>query len=199
MVPAGRLGSVFDVTVTISVCPSKKWYYKMLHHVLFHQSCVGAEWTLQHSAEGSYSTGNFWFTNMNVMLNEVWFLFLCALSTWRFQKKCQKNISLLKTLNQNISDLVSVDRLVDSLLQRQLSWCVNALRQFVQDVVVLKWEGFLSSDELTAQMSVAWWRLRSLRADVGVGSRVLDSEVAGFLSEDAVINSAVVQSPWPSL
>lgn len=87
----------------------------MLHHVLFHQSCVGAEWTLQHSAEGSYSTGNFWFTNMNVMLNEVWFLFLCALWMWRFQKKRQKNISLLKTLNQNIcrfSFRWSISRLV---------------------------------------------------------------------------------------
>lgn len=64
--------------------------------------CRRADWTLQHSAEWSYSMGNFWFTNMNVMLNEVWFLFLCALWTWRFQKKRQKNISLLKTLNQNI-------------------------------------------------------------------------------------------------
>lgn len=127
------------------------------------------------------------------------FFFFVLCQREGFRRNGKKNISLLKTLNQNISDLVSVDRLVDSLLQRQLSWCVNALRQFVQDVVVLKWEGFLSSDELTAQMSVASWRLRSLRADVGVGSRVLDSEVAGFLSEDAVINSAVVQSPWPSL
>lgn len=87
----------------------------MLHHVLFHQSCVGAEWTLQHSAEGSYSTGNFWFTNMNVMLNEVWFLFLCALWTWRFQKKRQKNHFFTKDIKSEyfrFSFRWSISRLV---------------------------------------------------------------------------------------
>lgn len=198
MVPAGRLGSVFDVTVTISVCPSKKLYYKMLHHVLFHQSCVGAEWTLQHSAEGSYSTGNFWFTNMNVMLNEVWFLFLCALWMWRFQKKRQKNHFFTQDIKSEyfrFSFRWSISRLVTAatvelMCKRSQTVCGGCSRIKVRGISLI-WR--------TEQMSVASWRLRSLRADVGVGSRVLDSEVAGFLSEDAVINSAVVQSPWPSL
>lgn len=126
------------------------------------------------------------------------FFFFVLCGREGFRRNGKKTISLLKTLNQNIcrfSFRWSISRLVTAatvelMCKRSQTVCGGCSRIKVRGISLI-WR--------TEQMSVASWRLRSLRADVGVGSRVLDSEVAGFLSEDAVINSAVVQSPWPSL
>lgn len=179
----------------------------MLHHVLFHQSCVGAEWTLQHSAEGSYSTGNFWFTNMNVMLNEVWFLFLCALWMWRFQKKRQKNISLLKTLNQNIcrfSFRWSISRLVTAatvelMCKRSQTVCGGCSRIKVRGISLI-WRTDCTDERCMVKAALAESICGCWQQSVGLGGRRVSERGCCYkFSRGSESVAQFVDGRWPDL
>lgn len=179
----------------------------MLHHVLFHQSCVGAEWTLQHSAEGSYSTGNFWFTNMNVMLNEVWFLFLCALWTWRFQKKRQKNHFFTKDIKSEyfrFSFRWSISRLVTAatvelMCKRSQTVCGGCSRIKVRGISLI-WRTDCTDERCMVKAALAESRCGCWQQSVGLGGRRVSERGCCYkFSRGSESVAQFVDGRWPDL
>lgn len=179
----------------------------MLHHVLFHQSCVGAEWTLQHSAEGSYSTGNFWFTNMNVMLNEVWFLFLCALWMWRFQKKCQKKHLFTKDIKSEyfrFSFRWSISRLVTAATveltcKRSQTVCGGCSRIKVRGISLI-WRTDCTDERCIVKAALAESRCGCWQQSVGLrGRRVSERGCCYKFSRGSESVAQFVDGRWPDL
>lgn len=179
----------------------------MLHHVLFHQSCVGAEWTLQHSAEGSYSTGNFWFTNMNVMLNEVWFLFLCALWTWRFQKKRQKNHFFTQDIKSEyfrFSFRWSISRLVTAatvelMCKRSQTVCGGCSRIKVRGISLI-WRTDCTDERCMVKAALAESRCGCWQQSVGLrGRRVSERGCCYKFSRGSESVAQFVDGRWPDL
>lgn len=179
----------------------------MLHHVLFHQSCVGAEWTLQHSAEGSYSTGNFWFTNMNVMLNEVWFLFLCALWMWRFQKKRQKNHFFTQDIKSEyfrFSFRWSISRLVTAatvelMCKRSQTVCGGCSRIKVRGISLI-WRTDCTDERCMVKAALAESRCGCWQQSVGLrGRRVSERGCCYKFSRGSESVAQFVDGRWPDL
>lgn len=179
----------------------------MLHHVLFHQSCVGAEWTLQHSAEGSYSTGNFWFTNMNVMLNEVWFLFLCALWMWRFQKKRQKNHFFTQDIKSEyfrFSFRWSISRLVTAatvelMCKRSQTVCGGCSRIKVRGISLTR-RTDCTDERCIVKAALAESRCGCWQQSVGLrGRRVSERGCCYKFSRGSESVAQFVDGRWPDL
>lgn len=179
----------------------------MLHHVLFHQSCVGAEWTLQHSAEGSYSTGNFWFTNMNVMLNEVWFLFLCALWTWRFQKKRQKKHFFTKDIKSEyfrFSFRWSISRLVTAatveLMCKRSQTVFGGCSCIEVRGISLIWRTDCTDERCMVKAALAESRCGCWQQSVGLrGRRVSERGCCYKFSRGSESVAQFVDGRWPDL
>lgn len=135
------------------------------------------------------------------------FFFFVLCGCEGFRRNVKKNIYLLKTLNQNISDLVSVDRLVDSLLQRQLSWRVNALRQFVEDVRCIKvrgisliWRTDCTDERCMVKAALSESRCGCWQQSVGLGGRRISERGCCYkFSRGSESVAQFVDGRWPDL